>query len=188
MTNQSIYAAFERMWQHINVLFGKKQDKFATMTSDDSGTTLTTENNLFINAPAGFAIESSNIIDLTSNGECIYLVSTNGYIDITSENNNINMAAQNINFNLEDGFNVNSNGEILLNAGDYAVDIQTADEIYVNGNAGTYISNIATPTNERDAANKLYVDNTIKSFLVVSSTQPDASEYPEGALWIQPQV
>ena len=214
------------------------------MTSDDSGTTLTTENNLFINTDSCFVVNSNDGVSLVDNGEGISLTASNGFVNIESNEASINTTGS-ILLNTEDaisltntgkgislttsqGFvdinstgavNINSSqdnvnitstteeinivgpagvfvesnsiielsgGEILLNAGDYGIDIQTADEIYVNGNAGTYISNVATPTNERDAANKEYVDNTIQNFLIVSSTQPNAADYPEGALWIKP--
>ena len=177
MANQSIYAAFERMWQHINVLFGKKQNKFADITSDDSGTTLTIENNLLINAPIRF--------ELTSDG--IEMDGRDGTVTVqTTDQVQINGGAGVIiESNANNSIELKGTG-IVINGIDDTVNIQTGDEVCINGSAGVWIENVMNPTNELDAANKVYVDNTIKSFLVISSTQPNASEYPEGALWIQP--
>lgn len=158
-----------------------------------------------INTTGIISLNTEDAIGLNSTGEGISIKATNGFIDmqaeesvnIQSHNNVINITTDIDEVSIRGGMGVFVNsdstielsgGEILIDGGDGAVDIQTTDEIYINGNIGTYISNVATPINARDAANKDYVDTTIKNFLVVSSAQPNAADYPEGALWICPQA
>jgi hypothetical protein len=59
---------------------------------------------------------------------------------------------------------------------------QNAFEVYEDG----HVEVQGMGTTDNSITTKKYVDNLIKSYLVVSSTQPNAEDYPEGALWICP--
>lgn len=197
-------------WRNINDEYGSltlipkpriNQDYFADVTSDDdSNVTLQSENELHVSAPC---------IDLSGESAWMYVGhndveimcgdddESRAYID---DNSIALSTVGNISMSSGDGLCLRTYGDGLWIEshttgisidGDSTVDINSKYMVRIGDKSPEVkIKNVVTPTEETDAVNKGYVDDTItetiQNFLVVSPTQPNAADYPEGALWIQP--